>query len=118
VRTHTLLVGKPKGKRPIGRSRCMWVDSTVMCQWGSVTYKTFGLNWLLDLFASSNMQSQFQSLALPLHSTVHNSLGHFFSCFWNCWKLVQRPLILSTASHQFSWSSIPLERSRSSTSIT
>jgi hypothetical protein len=26
----SILVGKPEGKRPLGRSRCKWVDNTKM----------------------------------------------------------------------------------------
>jgi hypothetical protein len=27
---HRLLVGNPEGKRPLGRTRCMWVDNINM----------------------------------------------------------------------------------------
>jgi hypothetical protein len=27
---YSLLAGKPKGKRPLGRSRCRWVDTIKM----------------------------------------------------------------------------------------
>jgi hypothetical protein len=27
---HRLLVGKPEGKRPLGRLRCRWIDNTKM----------------------------------------------------------------------------------------
>jgi hypothetical protein len=27
---YRLLVGKPKGKKPLGRSRCRWVDNIIM----------------------------------------------------------------------------------------
>jgi hypothetical protein len=27
---HRILVGKPKGKRPLGRPRCKWVDNITM----------------------------------------------------------------------------------------
>jgi hypothetical protein len=29
-KTHLLLVGKPEGKRPLGRSKCRWVDNIKM----------------------------------------------------------------------------------------
>jgi hypothetical protein len=28
--TYRILVGKPEGKRPLGRPRCRWVDNTKM----------------------------------------------------------------------------------------
>jgi hypothetical protein len=35
---YRLLVGKPEGKRPLGKSRCMWVDNIKMdlveIEWG------------------------------------------------------------------------------------
>jgi hypothetical protein len=30
IKAHMLLVGKPEGKRPLGRPRCRWVDNTKM----------------------------------------------------------------------------------------
>jgi hypothetical protein len=40
------LVGKPEGKRPLGRQRCRWVDNIKMDlverEWGVLT----GLVWL------------------------------------------------------------------------
>jgi hypothetical protein len=43
---YRLLVGKPEGKRPVGRPRCRWVDNIRMdlgeVGWGDVT----GLVWL------------------------------------------------------------------------
>jgi hypothetical protein len=43
---YKLLVGKPEGKRPLGRPRCRWVDNIRMdlveVGWGDVT----GLVWL------------------------------------------------------------------------
>jgi hypothetical protein len=39
---YRLLVGKPKGKRLLGRPRCMWVDSSKMdlleIDWGGVDW--------------------------------------------------------------------------------
>jgi hypothetical protein len=39
---YKLLVGKPKGKRPLGRPRCRWVDNTRMdlgeVGWGDVDW--------------------------------------------------------------------------------
>jgi hypothetical protein len=29
--TYRILVGKPKGKRPLGRPRCGWEDNIKMC---------------------------------------------------------------------------------------
>jgi hypothetical protein len=48
--------------------------------------KMWGLDWLLDIFASYNAQLQFQSLVLPPNTTVHHSLGHFFGSFSNSWN--------------------------------
>jgi hypothetical protein len=46
--TYRLLVGKPEGKRPIGRPRHMWVDNIRMdlgeVGWGDVDWT--GLVWL------------------------------------------------------------------------
>jgi hypothetical protein len=40
--THRLLVGKPEGKRPLGRPRCRWVDNIRMdlgeMGWGDVNW--------------------------------------------------------------------------------
>ena len=33
------LVGKPKGKRPLGRSRRRWVDNIRMDLWGEGVYR-------------------------------------------------------------------------------
>jgi hypothetical protein len=42
-----LLVGKPEGKRPLGRPRCRWVDKIKMngleIGWGGVDW--IGLDW-------------------------------------------------------------------------
>jgi hypothetical protein len=39
---YRLLVGKPEGKRPLGRPRCMWVDNIRMdlgeVGWGDVDW--------------------------------------------------------------------------------
>jgi hypothetical protein len=38
--TYRLLVGKPEGKRPLGRPRCRWVDNVKMnlgeTEWGGI----------------------------------------------------------------------------------
>jgi hypothetical protein len=40
--TYRLLVGKPEGKRPLGRPRCRWVDNIIMdlgeIGWGGVDW--------------------------------------------------------------------------------
>ena len=33
---YRVLVGKPEGKRPMGRPRCRWVDNIRMDLWGEV----------------------------------------------------------------------------------
>jgi hypothetical protein len=42
INTYRLLVGKPEGKRPLGRSRCRWVVNIKMdlleMGWGSVDW--------------------------------------------------------------------------------
>jgi hypothetical protein len=44
--TYRLLVGKPEGKRPLGRSRCRWVDNIRMdlgeVRWGDVDWIGLG----------------------------------------------------------------------------
>jgi hypothetical protein len=50
-----------------------------------VTNKAWGLDWLLDLFASYNNWLHFLTLALSPDNTVHSSRGHFFGCFSNSW---------------------------------
>jgi hypothetical protein len=39
---HRLLAGKPKGKRPLGRPRCRWIDNIKMdlleIGWGSMDW--------------------------------------------------------------------------------
>ena len=39
---HRVLVGKPEGKRPLGRPRRRWEDNIKMDLWGS------GRGWILD----------------------------------------------------------------------
>jgi hypothetical protein len=34
--TYRLLVGKPEGKRPLGRPRCRWVDNIIRMDLGEV----------------------------------------------------------------------------------
>jgi hypothetical protein len=45
MNAYKLLVGKPEGKRPLGKPRCRWVDKTAMVlgerRWG-------GVNWTGD----------------------------------------------------------------------
>jgi hypothetical protein len=36
---YRILVGKPEGKRPLGRPRCMWVDNITDIEWD-------GMNWI------------------------------------------------------------------------
>jgi hypothetical protein len=42
--TYRLLVGKPEGKRLLGRPRLRWVDNTRMERWDGVMWT--GLVWL------------------------------------------------------------------------
>jgi hypothetical protein len=79
--------------------------------------KTLGLDWLLDLFASYNTRLQFQSLALPPHTAVHSSLGHFFCCLWSFWNwcLEVTNGVSVSLCLELSNSSISLERICSST---
>jgi hypothetical protein len=37
---YRLLVGKPEGKRPLGRPRCMWTDNSM------VDLLEIGLDWI------------------------------------------------------------------------
>jgi hypothetical protein len=41
-KAHRLLVGKPEGRRPLGRQRCRWVDNIRMdlveVRWGDVDW--------------------------------------------------------------------------------
>jgi hypothetical protein len=61
--THRLLVGKPEGKRPLGRPRCGWVDNMRMdlgeVGWGDVDWIGLAqdknrwralVNWVLNLW--------------------------------------------------------------------
>jgi hypothetical protein len=42
---YRLLVGKPEGKRPLGRLRCRWVDNIkILERWDGVMWA--GLVWL------------------------------------------------------------------------
>jgi hypothetical protein len=47
---YRLLVGKPEGRRPLGRPRCRWVDTTELdlgeLGWGGVDW--IGLAWDRD----------------------------------------------------------------------
>jgi hypothetical protein len=46
---YRLLVGKPEGKRPLGRSRCRWVNNIKMdlgeVEWGGVDWNYLTQNW-------------------------------------------------------------------------
>jgi hypothetical protein len=44
-----ILVGKPEGKRPLGRPRSRWVDNIVMCYPGNVSSNLWILDFMLDL---------------------------------------------------------------------
>jgi hypothetical protein len=41
--TYRILVGKPKGKRPVGRQRCRWVDS-IRTDLGEIGWD--GVDWI------------------------------------------------------------------------
>jgi hypothetical protein len=43
-KAYRLLVGKPKGKKPLGRPRRMWVDGWILERWDGVMWT--GLVWL------------------------------------------------------------------------
>jgi hypothetical protein len=44
INAYRLLMGKPEGRRPLGRPRCMWVDNIRMdlveVGWGDVGWST------------------------------------------------------------------------------
>jgi hypothetical protein len=46
---YRLLVGKPEGKRPLGRPRCRWVDNIMMdlvgIGWGVVDWIGLAQDW-------------------------------------------------------------------------
>jgi hypothetical protein len=42
---YRILVGKPEGKRPLGRPRCRWDDNTEMDLWEVVCRAWNGLSW-------------------------------------------------------------------------
>jgi hypothetical protein len=45
--TYSILVGKPEGKRPLGRQRCRWVNSIKMNIREIEWYGMVGLIWLM-----------------------------------------------------------------------
>jgi hypothetical protein len=48
-KAHRLFVGKPEGKRPLGRPRCRWVDNIRMdlggVGWGDLDWNGLAQDW-------------------------------------------------------------------------